>query len=504
MLDEPGHNARPGKMCRAPTRLLLSAIMAAAVAACGTGSEEAVDVTVIGERAAAIADPSAGPLTAASEVLMTNVAQGLVRFDARGQIEPGLAERWNVSDDGLSYIFRLGTGDWPDGPSINARDVARILNRSRRAASRNPLKDTLGAVSEIVAMTDRVIEIRLRVPRPNLLQLLAQPQFAIVRNGHGTGPFEVDAIQDSPGAISMTRRIQIIDDKDRTEHAHLRHAEAKQAVAQFGEGKANLVLGGTFVDLAVVPRRDRRMRNALRFDPVTGLFGLVPARNGGPLANKELRDALNRAINREALIAALDVPSLLPRTTLLQAGLEGGANPVAPAWAGQPYAERHASAVRDGRQAIDKQETLEIAIALPDGPGAEILLNRLAADWRPLGVAPMRAGKGVAADLRLIDQVAPSSSPAWFVRSFRCGLVPQCSPDADALMDSARDSDNAIQRAAMLAEAGRLIDDAVLFLPIAAPVRWSLVSDGLPGFAENIFARHPLSGLRERPTRERQ
>ena len=149
------------------------------------------------------------------------------------------------------------------------------------------------------------------------------------------------------------------------------------------------------------------------------------------------------------------------------------------------------------------EDGLQLAIALPDGPGADVLLARLTADWQPLGVELVRAGKGVPADLKLVDQVAPSNSPAWFARAFRCGSAPLCSADADKLMDSARDAEIAVQRAAMLAEAGRLIDNDVLFLPIAAPIRWSLVAD-LPGFAENIFARHPLSGLREKPNRERQ
>ena len=45
-------------------------------------------------------------------------------------------------------------------------------------------------------MTDRVIEIRLIAPRPNLLPLLAQPEFAILRAGQGTGPFRLDGRQD--------------------------------------------------------------------------------------------------------------------------------------------------------------------------------------------------------------------------------------------------------------------------------------------------------------------
>ena len=39
-------------------------------------------------------------------------------------------------------------------------------------------------------MTDRVIEIRLNAPRPNLLQLLAQPEFGWSSASVGTGPFD--------------------------------------------------------------------------------------------------------------------------------------------------------------------------------------------------------------------------------------------------------------------------------------------------------------------------
>lgn len=497
-----GLDLRPGTMRRPLPRLLLTAFLGAA-AACTPASEEALEVIVIGESEPVIADPSTSPLSRPAETLLVNAAQGLVRFDARGQIEPGLAERWNVSEDGLSYIFRIAAADWPDGRAVTAREVARILNRQLRAASRNPLKDSLGGIGEIVAMTDRVLEIRLKAPRPDLLQMLAQPQLAIVRNGHGTGPFLIDPQQDAPGAISLTRRIRIIDDDDKIEHVHLRSAQAARAIGDFRQGKAALVLGGTFAELPLVPRDDRTVRNALRFDPVAGLFGLRPARRGGPLADKQLRNLLNRTINRDALIEALDVPNLVPRTTLLQVGLEGEATPLTPAWAGQAYAERVAQAIREV-QTLDLDDDLTLAIALPEGPGADIVFNRLAADWRPLGIELVHAGDGVAADLVLVDRIAPSSSSAWFVRSFRCGLVPRCSEDADTLMDAARDAEIPAQRVAMLAEAGRLIDEEGLFLAIAAPIRWSLVGDGLPGFAENIFALHPLKGLRDKPSLERQ
>ena len=98
----------------------------------------------------------------------------------------------------------------------------------------------------------------------------------------------------------------------------------------------------------------------------------------------------------------------------------------------------------------------------------------------------------------MIDAVAPSTSPAWFLRKFRCEYVRVCDPEADTLLDSARNSLVPAQRAALLAQAAARIDDAQLFIPIMAPVRWSLVSNRIQGFAGNRYARHTLTGLQER------
>ena len=51
-------------------------------------------------------------------------------------------------------------------------------------------------------------------------------------------------------------------------------------------------------------------------------------------------------------------------------------------------------------------------------------------------------------------------------------------------------------------EAARLLEEEVVFIPIAAPIRWSLVGTKLPGFTENIVGRHPLVGLGTAPSRE--
>jgi len=138
---------------RVAMRRLLSLLpvlaLTLAPTACRDQPEGSVKVVVIGGEPS-LRDPSEVPLTVPDEVLLQNVAQGLVGFDAGGNIVPGLAERWNVSDDGLSYIFRIASTDWADGRKVNAQQVARVLKRQLAVRSKNELKDTLGAVQDVV------------------------------------------------------------------------------------------------------------------------------------------------------------------------------------------------------------------------------------------------------------------------------------------------------------------------------------------------------------------
>lgn len=471
--------------------LTMTVAALAATSACHRQPEGALKVVVIGP-APALRDPALGSLSTSDEILLANVAQGLVRFDAAGNIVGGLAERWTVTDDGLSYIFRLASGSWPDGRKIDAQQVARQLKRELGPRSRNPLKDQLGAVEDVVAMTDRVVEISLIAPRPDLLSLMAQPEMAVVHNGEGSGPFRATA--GTEGQIRLSRNLVSSDDEPTShEELLLRNASAASAVAAFVGASADLVLGGTFADLPIA-QRARLQRGALRFDPASGLLGLVPARSGGPFDKPEVRQLLSEAIDRDAFVSALAVPGLNARATLLEPGLDGIEPPVPPAWAATPYAERSAE-LRTEANRLFKGSKPQIRVALPDGPGADLLLKQLQRDWGGLGFSVARAGPGEPADFELIDRVAPSSSPAWFVRRFRCTLVPVCDAQADQLMDGARQTPVPAQRFALLAQAAARIEAAQLFIPIAAPVRWSLVSRRVQSFAGNRYALHTLTDL---------
>jgi peptide/nickel transport system substrate-binding protein len=64
-------------------------------------------------------------------------------------------------------------------------------------------------------------------------------------------------------------------------------------------------------------------------------------------------------------------------------------------------------------------------------------------------------------------------------------------------MDAARDMPVPAQRYALLVEAAGRIDSGQLFIPITAPVRWSLVSARIQNFAGNRYAYHTLADLEQ-------
>lgn len=502
MVAEQPIEAKAACMRPLPLRRALCLALVAVCAPLGAGCDRqaggTVEVVVIGD-SPAITDPSKAPVGSADALLLASTAQGLVRFDARGQVEPGLAETWNVSDDGLSYIFRLANTQWAGGRKVTAEQVARLLRRYIAAASKNPLKDSLGAVAEVVPMTDRVLEIRLNAPRPELLQLLAQPEMALVYRAQGAGPFSLER---NEAGVRLTREVATPDEEQtRTEELWLRSASAKDAVEQFAAGKADLVTGGSFVDLPYA-RAAELPRRALQFDPASGLFGLLPVKAGGLLAKAEVRQLLSQAIDRDALVAALAVPGLAPRGTILEPGLANIPDPAPQPWVSTPLDQRRPALVAAASRLFGEERPV-IRLALPEGPGSELLLGRLFQDWGAIGLTVERAEKASAADLRLIDEVAPANSPAWFLRGFRCGVARICDEQADLLLDGARSTPALAQRSALLLDASRRIDAVQLFIPLAAPIRWSLVSPRISGFAGNRFALHTLTGLEERLSREK-
>ena len=62
--------------------------------------------------------------------ILKDLYEGLTIYDAKGEIVPGAAESWTVSDDGTVYTFKLReNGKWSDGSPVTAEDFVFSLSR---------------------------------------------------------------------------------------------------------------------------------------------------------------------------------------------------------------------------------------------------------------------------------------------------------------------------------------------------------------------------------------
>ncbi|HEX4737941.1 MAG TPA: ABC transporter substrate-binding protein [Allosphingosinicella sp.] len=443
---------------------------------------------------ARLVDPDREPPDAASAYLLQSVAQGLVRFDATGDVEPGLAQSWIVSNDGLRYTFRLAQMDWPGGGGrITAAQVVARLKAAMAPNSRNPLKPALGAIDEIETMTDEVLEIALKSPRPNFLQLLAQPELAIARSNQGSGPYRLVRPEGGGLLLAPPPPDEDAPSAEPDPQVLLRGEPAANAAARFDLGLADLVTGGTLGDLAIAQATAQGSR-AIALDPVGGMFGLAFSGGEGPLAKPEVRQALSMAIDRDAIAAAFPAARMQARATLLPAGVEGMAVTAAPLWVATPLPDRRADAART-LAGLGAPGRLRINVSLPDAPGYRLLFALLRRDWAAVGVEAVRVAPGQPADLHLVDEVAPATLAGWYLRHFTCDTSRICDPATDATLEAARTAPTQDARRAFLVQADTNLAALAPFIPLAAPVRWSLVSPRLTGFRPNAFARHPAGEL---------
>lgn len=451
-------------------------------------------------------DADRSVLDPAQAALAEATGQGLVRFDANGQIAAGLAERWIVSDNGLSLIFRLPDLPTPGVKPIAAATVARRLRSAIAPASRNPLKPLLGAIDEVDPVTPQVIDIELKSPRPNMIQLLAQPALAL---GTGqSGPFVAeDPAPHGPPGVTTLRPLPVAQvDPDRPppppQRVRLRGETAGVAVARFASGHAELVLGGTFNDLGVA-RAANLSRDTLHVDPTRGLFGLVFAKaDTGFTSLADNRRALSMSVDRERIAQALALPGWAPSATIVAANTPEIAHPARPDWdGGGIYGRQSEARATVARWRATGTDIPPLRVALPPGPGARILFARLAADWRELGIEAQMVGPDDPADLRLIDTVAPADVASFYLRAFACDRQVPCTDASDQLLIAARDAPTLAERAALLAQADAAIAQTVPFIALGTPFRWSLVSRGLDLYRDNARAIHPLNELRSPPMR---
>ena len=145
-------------------------------------------------------DPTSAAAQAIDSVLYTNVFEGLTKFQGDGSIVPGLAESWEISDDGLVYTFHLHSGvKFHDGTTMDGEDVKFSLDRARAEDSTNAQKALFAAISDVTVVDPLTVKVTLKEPNGLFLFNMAWGDAVIVApesieniksNPVGTGAFK--------------------------------------------------------------------------------------------------------------------------------------------------------------------------------------------------------------------------------------------------------------------------------------------------------------------------
>lgn len=147
-------------------------------------------------------DPTAGAAAAIDEVVYANVFEGLTRIDRNGVVQPGLAETWAVSDNGLNYTFSLRSGvTFHDGSAFDADDAVFSIERAMTEDSVNAQKGLFEPIASVTAESADKLVITLKQPTGHFLFNLGWGDAVIVAPESadsnkalpiGTGPFKFD------------------------------------------------------------------------------------------------------------------------------------------------------------------------------------------------------------------------------------------------------------------------------------------------------------------------
>ena len=149
--------------------LLLLTCLWLAIAGCGERESSAVsDTTLI--RLADDEAKSLDPQTV-SDLASIRVArdqfEGLTRYSADGEPEPGLAESWHVSADGLVWTFTLRANlAFSDGETIDSALFVSVFERLRAEETASPIAALFEAIASVEAPTPDQVRVNTCPPPP--------------------------------------------------------------------------------------------------------------------------------------------------------------------------------------------------------------------------------------------------------------------------------------------------------------------------------------------------
>jgi ABC-type transport system substrate-binding protein len=252
---------------------------------------------------------------------------GLTRFDPDAKVQPALAERWDVTPDGLTYTFHLRRGvTFHDGTPFTAKHVVaswqRVLDPAVKGGRGEPLYPIKGtkeyaagtakSIAGLAVPNDSTLVVTLNEPLAIFTKLLAMPVAAIVpehpaanfgEHPLGTGPWKLVEWKHDDYLL-FAKNATYYGGPAKTDSLRARIiAEPSTAVAEFESGN---------VDVLQIPAgeasewsEDESRQPLLKSTPALELVYIAINTTRGALADARVRQAINYAIDVDRIIERL-------------------------------------------------------------------------------------------------------------------------------------------------------------------------------------------------------
>ena len=253
------------------------------------------------------------------------VWQPLIRYDNEFKLQPGLAESWELSADGLTWTFHLRQGVvFSNGTPYTSASLVASIEQARASSLRPSLflgginfPEIYGEPTAITAVDDYTVTIAYATPRPLLPFAIAnhysaqfeQNQFDADSNFTGlpigTGPFKLVDWQRDQYAV-LERNEAYWGEKPTLTKITVKiypDASSRLAALKSGEVDALAELGAVLPAQAGEIRDDPNFK-VEAFDTACNTYLLINE-SVAPFDDVRVRQALNLAINRDELVGEL-------------------------------------------------------------------------------------------------------------------------------------------------------------------------------------------------------
>ena len=446
-----------------------------------------------------------------NHVFLHQLYDALVDLGADGQPQPGLAESWERSPDGLTARFTLRPAVFHSGRTITADDVVFTIQRYLSPEVGANLQERMESFESVTAIDDKTVEIKLSSPTPGLYDLLSavfiqdkEAIESIATKDAGSGPFVLSDFQ--PGvSFTMSRFAD-----------HWRNAETipDNVVVRIipDEGSAVAALQTGEVDLLL----QASAQAATGLDGVAGIevvslsdapitYYLMANTSRPPLDNVQVRKAIQRAIDR-ATIAEVVYAGAAVSTC----------QPWAPShWAHDPTLEAQCSFdLEAARQAVSESGVQTITLVVNTAvdsysPGssatAQILKESLAEIGITLDIVTYeqaRARELLLAsefDLLLHQYNEGGNDPQFIMPSGLYGPNGRAkftSPEYEDLMAASTATLDVAERNKIYSAISQLIIDTAFIMPIVHGLRVYPMKEGVEGFDLDVSGFPVLTGTK--------